>query len=625
MSQKAFLQAIRDAPEDDTPRLIYADWLHDNGEPERAEFIRVQCRLAKMEEDDPERPDLLRREYELLADHWGEWAALLVGKVRRWQFRRGFVAQVKLEAEQFQKEAKGLFDFAPIEVLDVQHPSLDEVRALLRSRHLRRITRLDLDHARLGDAGVALVADCPNLSNLRHLSLRFNNLGRAGLRALGASAHLTSLRSFTLAELHSKDLDGRAFEAFVASCRLPALDKLGWRGELGSAGVKALVASPVAAQLASLHFREADIGTEGLRLLASSSSFPQLRELSIESDEGISSSSLGDLARSPLLRQLASLELSCVSLNDEGATELARAAEPGALRHLDLSFNKIGLPGARSLARSPLGAALTRLNLSGNPLGNQGLKAIAKSAHLGNLRRLEVYKCAITSTGAKSLLASPYLDQLSYLRLENNAIGRKAFDELRLRLGERLDHEHWDDGLDPVEVVRRVKAMPPRCLRGFVARTETDLLRRFPRDRLDQREYPSVAFEIGHPDPAQKAVLLGYEDTRGYDIFFSPYAIRWEPSGEQHEFFDAEQHGRSAEQDGNCTIVGTGKRKPWKCGKRGCHNHTFIVTFYYRMEYPPERYPHRYLPFADQFYHIDLDAYCAEQDKVIALADFECK
>jgi uncharacterized protein (TIGR02996 family) len=35
-----FLQAIIDAPEDDAPRLVYADWLEDNGQPERAEFIR---------------------------------------------------------------------------------------------------------------------------------------------------------------------------------------------------------------------------------------------------------------------------------------------------------------------------------------------------------------------------------------------------------------------------------------------------------------------------------------------------------------------------------------------------------------------------------------------------------
>lgn len=33
-------------PEDDTPRLIYADWLEDGGEPAKAEFIRVQVEMA---------------------------------------------------------------------------------------------------------------------------------------------------------------------------------------------------------------------------------------------------------------------------------------------------------------------------------------------------------------------------------------------------------------------------------------------------------------------------------------------------------------------------------------------------------------------------------------------------
>ena len=46
-----FLQAIDEAPEDDAPRLVYADWLEDNGDPDRAEFIRCQVRLARLPED----------------------------------------------------------------------------------------------------------------------------------------------------------------------------------------------------------------------------------------------------------------------------------------------------------------------------------------------------------------------------------------------------------------------------------------------------------------------------------------------------------------------------------------------------------------------------------------------
>lgn len=43
---EAFLRAIFDAPDDDTPRLVYADFLQENGEDEKAAFIRYECEIA---------------------------------------------------------------------------------------------------------------------------------------------------------------------------------------------------------------------------------------------------------------------------------------------------------------------------------------------------------------------------------------------------------------------------------------------------------------------------------------------------------------------------------------------------------------------------------------------------
>ena len=42
----SLLEAARQAPEDDSPRLVLADWLEDRGDGVRAEFIRLQCQLA---------------------------------------------------------------------------------------------------------------------------------------------------------------------------------------------------------------------------------------------------------------------------------------------------------------------------------------------------------------------------------------------------------------------------------------------------------------------------------------------------------------------------------------------------------------------------------------------------
>jgi uncharacterized protein (TIGR02996 family) len=108
----AFRRAIAAAPDDDTPRLVFADYLDEHGEPDRAEFVRVQCELAGSSGITEVRCDALRRrERELLKAHAKDWLGDLgdwppfYGEMKGygWQgnnvaifaeFRRGFVAAV---------------------------------------------------------------------------------------------------------------------------------------------------------------------------------------------------------------------------------------------------------------------------------------------------------------------------------------------------------------------------------------------------------------------------------------------------------------------------------------------------------------------------------------------------
>jgi uncharacterized protein (TIGR02996 family) len=82
----ALLAAIRAAPDDDAPRLIYADWLNDHGQPERAEFIRIQCELARKDSF-----ALHQRELALLTAHHDAFAGPLAAPGLQFRFRRGFV------------------------------------------------------------------------------------------------------------------------------------------------------------------------------------------------------------------------------------------------------------------------------------------------------------------------------------------------------------------------------------------------------------------------------------------------------------------------------------------------------------------------------------------------------
>src|SRR5437762_1438584 len=64
-----FLAAILAGPDDDGPRLVYADWLEEHGDTERSEFIRVQIELAHTPVEEGRAGILRRREAELLRQH----------------------------------------------------------------------------------------------------------------------------------------------------------------------------------------------------------------------------------------------------------------------------------------------------------------------------------------------------------------------------------------------------------------------------------------------------------------------------------------------------------------------------------------------------------------------------
>ena len=49
----ALMRAILDHPDEDTPRLMFADWLQENGQPDRATFVRRQCEIARLVADEP--------------------------------------------------------------------------------------------------------------------------------------------------------------------------------------------------------------------------------------------------------------------------------------------------------------------------------------------------------------------------------------------------------------------------------------------------------------------------------------------------------------------------------------------------------------------------------------------
>jgi uncharacterized protein (TIGR02996 family) len=113
--QAALLAAIRADLADDTPRLVYADWLQENGDEDRAAFIRRDCEYYRTR--DHGHPETLAEQNEkLLKKHKKAWLGPLAGRgvVEHFQVHRGFVAILELSAAQFASHAKAVFAFHPI-------------------------------------------------------------------------------------------------------------------------------------------------------------------------------------------------------------------------------------------------------------------------------------------------------------------------------------------------------------------------------------------------------------------------------------------------------------------------------------------------------------------------------
>jgi uncharacterized protein (TIGR02996 family) len=263
---EAFLGDICEHPEDDAPRLVYADWLEDNGDLKRAEFIRVQCELARLDERSPAAAVLQGRAAILLHRHEGRWSEPLrrLG-VEWWVFRRGFVEVIALQGDDFVREAANLLATAPV----------------------RDVTLFALPPA------LGRLARCPQVARLTAMRLHqlLTGIPLPSLRTL-------ELRQFTAAFW--------LIPLLARTRTLPALAELGLgQGSVNDRTLAALANAPLGVRLEALDLEDNTVTDAGARELASAS-LPRLRWLNLQGnpvgDAGITA--LLDSPRLPQLRHI---------------------------------------------------------------------------------------------------------------------------------------------------------------------------------------------------------------------------------------------------------------------------------------------------------------------------------
>jgi uncharacterized protein (TIGR02996 family) len=167
---EALLRSVIESPDDDTPRLVYADRFEENGEPERAEFIRVQCSLDKLPPDEERCPMLRHREAELLGRYGWAWAEELAPRIDEWLFRRGFVEGVQMRLETSAEEILSVLNLAPIRRIRDLSQFCEFGGVVEALPHLGQLTGLEFwTLYAIDDNLLAEILASPHLANLRTL------------------------------------------------------------------------------------------------------------------------------------------------------------------------------------------------------------------------------------------------------------------------------------------------------------------------------------------------------------------------------------------------------------------------------------------------------------------------
>ena len=275
----AFFRAIEAQPDDDTPRLVYADWLDENATSDadraRAEFIRVQCELARDPMGD-RKTALAARAYELLNEYREQWSSAYPFPLARHHgYVRGFILP-DLPAADFAKHGEALAAVTPLNVV--------------RLRKARR--------------AMADVAACPALRHVRSLYLEGNALRNQHLPALLDSPHLTNVRVLALG---NNSIGIAGCETLAETAALPALRVLTLRGNpIKGGGLEALAGAPRFANLVGLHVSNCEVTAASLIRFARLPAVSELRSLDVN-DHDRDDTTARAILDSPHLSKLARL------------------------------------------------------------------------------------------------------------------------------------------------------------------------------------------------------------------------------------------------------------------------------------------------------------------------------
>ena len=322
------LAAIGAAPDDDAPRLVWAD--REGGE--RGELVVLQCALARHDLPRADRKRFLAREKELLDAHAFAWS----GGQRHARFVRGFVESLRISLADLVTKLEELFRTWPtLTELDVHSlteatnrfigPTPNEawdaaehgLRYLFGRLPPDRITSLEISShvwesgdwsdpssvMHFDDRLLAILEAAPSLKHLRRLGLTDTGI---------TTRHIRALSRFGLERLHlgSHRLGGAGCVALLKEC--PTITRLAvWAGtpRLTGAELTTLLDSREVSRLKELDLHSNELTHDDLATIGACWGLRNLERLAIGYARVTDYTALHAIERSHHLRNLRELDL----------------------------------------------------------------------------------------------------------------------------------------------------------------------------------------------------------------------------------------------------------------------------------------------------------------------------
>lgn len=278
--------AIRSRPDDDLPRLVYADWLEEEGEPERALFIRLQCSASERGIAEPVRRRMLLEAERIWSRNYPRWATAY-GPIHplRLTFDRGFPDAAQLTVDEFgdlgagrlradyptlkgvwlidvrpsQTERlrglRGIGDFGRVSFAGNHHSTGAVCNGLDGADWMGRVRELEMSTCGLNDHSSNWLLLHPGLTGevpplLRRLGLSLNGLGDSWVDGLAGSPALAAVEDLDLSY-----------------------------NPISDAGACALSRSPYAGRLAKVNLTGTLVSAAGVASVVNSARLPRLQTL----------------------------------------------------------------------------------------------------------------------------------------------------------------------------------------------------------------------------------------------------------------------------------------------------------------------------------------------------------